>query len=104
MGAVTKAGSAPARSEAVVPPVVLGGRYELGPLVGLGGSGQVYRGLDRSLRRQVAVPGDSDSDHEPAPPASECESGGAELVAEVFHDRNAAPRRRGVRPTSGARP
>ena len=45
----------PAASAVVSTPVVLGGRYELGPSVGLGGSGQVYQGLDRSLRRQVAV-------------------------------------------------
>jgi serine/threonine protein kinase len=32
-----------------------GGRYELGPLIGRGGSGEVYRGLDRSLHRPVAI-------------------------------------------------
>ena len=36
-------------------PVLIGGRYELGPLVGRGGSGQVHRATDRSLRRPVAV-------------------------------------------------
>jgi serine/threonine protein kinase len=36
-------------------PTLLGARYELGPSVGRGGSGEVYRSLDRSLRRPVAV-------------------------------------------------
>ncbi len=45
----------PAVSEAVCLPVLLGGRYELGPSVGRGGSGEVYRSLDRSLGRRVAV-------------------------------------------------
>ena len=36
-------------------PVLIGGRYELGPLVGRGGSGEVYQATDRSLRRRVAV-------------------------------------------------
>jgi eukaryotic-like serine/threonine-protein kinase len=52
---VSQAVYPPAVSEAVSPPVLLGGRYELGPSVGRGGSGEVYRSLDRSLRRRVAV-------------------------------------------------
>jgi eukaryotic-like serine/threonine-protein kinase len=36
-------------------PALVGGRYELGAPIGRGGSGQVYRATDRSLRRQVAV-------------------------------------------------
>jgi eukaryotic-like serine/threonine-protein kinase len=32
-----------------------GDRYELGPLLGRGGSGEVYRGFDRKLRRYVAI-------------------------------------------------
>lgn len=51
----TLAPSVPAAGAVASTPVVLGGRYELGPSIGLGGSGQVYQGLDRSLRRQVAV-------------------------------------------------
>ncbi len=34
---------------------VLAGRYELGPLLGQGGMARVHRGLDRQLRRPVAV-------------------------------------------------
>ena len=34
---------------------VLAGRYELGVVLGEGGMARVYRGLDRRLRRQVAV-------------------------------------------------
>jgi serine/threonine-protein kinase len=39
----------------VVAPPVLAGRYELGPVLGRGGMGEVRRAYDRSLRRQVAV-------------------------------------------------
>ena len=39
-----------------VPPAVLGGgRYEVGPLVGVGGTARVYRGYDRRFRRDVAI-------------------------------------------------
>jgi serine/threonine protein kinase len=55
MDAVAQAGLAPAASGAVSTPVLVGGRYELGTLIGQGGSGEVYEGLDRSLRRPVAV-------------------------------------------------
>jgi serine/threonine protein kinase len=34
---------------------LIGGRYELGPSIGLGGSAEVYRATDRTLRREVAV-------------------------------------------------
>jgi len=34
---------------------LLNGRYQLGPLIGRGGMGSVYRGVDHVLRRQVAV-------------------------------------------------
>ena len=45
-----------ARTDTALPTrVLIGGRYELGPLIGQGGSGEVYRATDRSLRRQVAV-------------------------------------------------
>ncbi|EMY32260.1 protein kinase family protein, partial [Arthrobacter crystallopoietes BAB-32] len=34
---------------------VLNGRYQVGPLIGRGGMGSVYRGIDHVLQRQVAV-------------------------------------------------
>jgi serine/threonine protein kinase len=34
---------------------LIGGRYELGASIGLGGSAEVYRATDRTLRRPVAV-------------------------------------------------
>ena len=37
------------------PPAVLAGRYELGPLLGVGGMAHVYRGVDVVLGRAVAV-------------------------------------------------
>jgi serine/threonine protein kinase len=55
MDAVAPAGSAPAANWDISTPAVVGGRYELGPMVGQGGSSQVYRALDHSLRRRVAV-------------------------------------------------
>lgn len=55
MDANTPAGSAPAGGETVPKPLLIGNRYELGPLIGRGGSGEVYRGLDRSLHRPVAI-------------------------------------------------
>jgi serine/threonine protein kinase len=55
MDTVARTVRAPAVSGAVSAPVLLGGRYELGLSVGRGGSGEVYRSLDRSLRRPVAV-------------------------------------------------
>jgi len=51
----TPTGSVPASGENVPKPVIIGGRYELGPLIGRGGSGAVYRGLDRSLHQRVAI-------------------------------------------------
>jgi eukaryotic-like serine/threonine-protein kinase len=55
MDAVALAGSAPTTNRNVPIPAVLGGRYELELLIGHGGNGQVYRALDHSLRRHVAV-------------------------------------------------
>ena len=37
--------------------VLIGGRYELGAVLGYGGSGDVFRATDRSLRREVAAIG-----------------------------------------------
>jgi serine/threonine protein kinase len=55
MDGVAQAGSTPAANKDVSVPALIGGRYELGPLLGQGGNGRVYRATDRSLRRQVAV-------------------------------------------------
>ena len=55
MDAVAPAGSAPVADRDVSTPAVIGGRYELGPLVGQGSGGQVYSALDHVLRRHVAV-------------------------------------------------
>jgi eukaryotic-like serine/threonine-protein kinase len=57
MDGVAQTGSAPAgnKDEDVSAPGLIGGRYELGPLLGQGGSGRVYRAVDRSLRRQIAI-------------------------------------------------
>jgi serine/threonine protein kinase len=55
MDTLAPAVCAPAASEAVGPPAILGGRYELGPSVGRGGGGEVFQSFDRSLRRRVAV-------------------------------------------------
>jgi non-specific serine/threonine protein kinase/serine/threonine-protein kinase len=38
-----------------VAPVVIGGRYELGELLGRGGMAEVYAGVDRRLERPVAI-------------------------------------------------
>ncbi len=45
----------PATAPLQPPPVVLNGRYELGPLIAMGGMAQVFRGLDRLLDRPVAI-------------------------------------------------
>lgn len=37
------------------PPPIVGGRYEIGPLLGSGGTAAVYRARDRVLRREVAI-------------------------------------------------
>jgi serine/threonine protein kinase len=37
------------------PPWRAGERYEIGPLLGRGGAGEVYRGFDRRLHRDVAI-------------------------------------------------
>jgi eukaryotic-like serine/threonine-protein kinase len=55
MDGVAQAGSTPAANKDVSVPALIGGRYELGPLLGQGGNGRVYRAMDRSLRRRVAV-------------------------------------------------
>jgi serine/threonine protein kinase len=55
MDGVAQTDSTPAADKAASTPALIGGRYELGPFVGQGGSSRVYRALDRSLRRQVAV-------------------------------------------------
>jgi eukaryotic-like serine/threonine-protein kinase len=55
MDTLAKAAPASTLAEAAPTQVVIGGRYELGPVVGQGGSGDVYRATDRSLRRPVAV-------------------------------------------------
>jgi eukaryotic-like serine/threonine-protein kinase len=55
MDGVAQAGSASAAGGDVSVPVLVGGRYELGALLGQGGSARVYRATDRSLHRQVAV-------------------------------------------------
>lgn len=44
-----------ARRVSVQTPGVLAGRYELGPLVGAGGTARVHRAVDRQLGRTVAV-------------------------------------------------
>ena len=36
-------------------PAVVGGRYEIGPLIGCGGTACVYRARDNVFGRQVAV-------------------------------------------------
>ena len=38
-----------------VAPVVIGGRYEVGELLGRGGMAEVYAGIDRRLERPVAI-------------------------------------------------
>jgi len=55
MDTLAQAVPASTLAEAAPPSVVIGGRYELGPLVGQGGSGDVHRATDRSLRRPVAI-------------------------------------------------
>jgi eukaryotic-like serine/threonine-protein kinase len=47
--------SMPTTSTAAVPVRRVGDRYEFGPLLGRGGAGEVYRGFDRALHRQVAI-------------------------------------------------
>jgi serine/threonine protein kinase len=55
MNTVALAGPKPAATTATPIRVLIGGRYELGALLGYGGSGDVFRATDRSLRREVAV-------------------------------------------------
>jgi serine/threonine protein kinase len=55
MNALASAGLALAMNKEGSTPALLGGRYELGSLVGAGGSGQVHRALDHTLHRPVAV-------------------------------------------------
>ena len=55
MDTLAQAAPAPDSTKALSTHSLIGGRYELGPAIGHGGSGQVYRATDRSLRRQVAV-------------------------------------------------
>jgi serine/threonine protein kinase len=55
MNTVALAGPKPAATTATPARALIGGRYELGSMLGYGGSGEVYRATDRSLRREVAV-------------------------------------------------
>ena len=55
MDALAPEGFATASTEEISTRSLIGGRYELGPSIGQGGSGEVYRATDHSLRRQVAV-------------------------------------------------
>jgi eukaryotic-like serine/threonine-protein kinase len=55
MNTVALAGPKPAATTATPTRVLIGGRYELGAVLGYGGSGDVFRATDRSLRREVAV-------------------------------------------------
>jgi eukaryotic-like serine/threonine-protein kinase len=55
MNTVALAGPKPAATTATPARVLIGGRYELGAMLGYGGSGDVFRATDHSLRREVAV-------------------------------------------------
>jgi hypothetical protein len=58
VGDATARSSLALTADAMAPraPLVLAGdRYEVGALLGRGGGGEVYRGFDRAVRRQVAI-------------------------------------------------
>ncbi len=52
---VTSANNAPSASKGIDLPITVGGRYRLDRLLGGGGMAKVYRGVDLTLERDVAV-------------------------------------------------